>query len=139
MIESTTVESLPQSPEVVFDFVADPANQPLWNKELTNLVLLTEGPARLGSRMAGDYSPLGRIESEVTVFERPSRLVLFSTGSQADMTLEFRFDPEGTGTSMTVMGTVSLKGALKFMEGAVRGPAAAQFEARAGRIKASLA
>jgi hypothetical protein len=139
VIESTTVETLPQSPEVVFDFVADPANQPLWNSELTNLVLLTEGPARLGSRMSGDYSPLGRIESEITVFDRPSRLVLFSTGSQADMTLEFRFDAHGTGTSMTVVGSVSLKGALKFMESAVRGPAAAQFAARAGRIKAALA
>lgn len=139
MIESTTTTSLPQSPGAVFDFVADPANQPLWNSELTNLQLLTEGPSRLGSRMSGDYSPLGRIETEVTVFERPSRLVLFSTGGQADMTLDFRFDPAGAGTSMTVTGSVALKGALKFMEAAVRGPAAAQFEARAGRIKAALA
>jgi uncharacterized protein YndB with AHSA1/START domain len=139
VIESTTVASLPQSPEVVFDFVADPANQPRWNSELTNMELLTEGPSRLGSRMAGDYSPLGRIETEITVFERPSRLVLFSTGGQADMTLDFRFDADGTGTSMTVAGSVALKGALKFMEAAVRGPAAAQFEARAGRIKAALA
>ena len=138
MIESITVESVPQPPEVVFDFVADPANQSQWNRELTNMVLLTEGPSRLGSRMSGDYSPLGRIETEITVFERPSRLVLFSTGSQADMTLDFRFDAEGDGTSMTVSGSVSLKGALKFMEAAVRGPAAAQFEARAGRIKAAL-
>ena len=138
MIESVTVESLSQSPEEVFDFVADPANQPLWNSELTNVVVLTEGPSRLGSRMTGDYSPIGRVDSEITVFDRPSRLVLSSTGGQADMTLDFRFESDGSGTSMTVAGSVSLKGALKFMEAAVRGPAAAQFEARASRIKSAL-
>jgi uncharacterized protein YndB with AHSA1/START domain len=139
VIESVNVESIPQPPEQVFDFVADPANQPRWNSELTNLVVLTDGPTGVGSRMSGDYSPLGRIDTEITVFDRPSLLVLSSTGGQADMTLEFRFVPEGSGTSMTVLATVSLKGALRFMEGAVRGPAAAQFEARAGRIKAALA
>lgn len=138
MIESATVETVPVPPEQVFDFVADPANQEKWNSELSNPVLLTEGPPRVGSRMSGDYSRIGRIETEITVYERPSRLVLSSSGAQADMTLDFRFTPEGTGTRMTVTGAVSLKGALRFMEGVLRGPVAQQFQARGQSIRAAL-
>lgn len=139
MIEAASVESLSQAPEQVFDFVADVANQPRWNSEVSNLVQLTEGPPRVGSRMTGDYSRIGRIDTEITVFERPSRLVLASTGAQADMTLEFRFAAEGDGTLMTVSGAVSLKGALRFMEAALRGPVAAQYADRARAIKTALA
>jgi carbon monoxide dehydrogenase subunit G len=89
--------------------------------------------------MTGEFNRLGRIDTEITVFERPSRLVLSSTGAQADMTLDFRFAPDGDGTRMTVSGEVSIKGGLRFMEGALRGPVAQQYADRARAIKAALA
>ena len=139
MIEAASVESVPASPEAVFDFVADVNNQSQWNTDVTGLVQLTEGPPRVGSKMTGEFNRLGRIDTEITVFERPSRLVLTSTGAQADMTLDFRFAPEGDGTLMTVSGAVSLKGGLRFMEGALRGPVAQQYADRARAIRAALA
>ncbi len=139
MIEAASVESVPASPEAVFDFVADVNNQSQWNTDVTGRVPLTDGPPRVGSKMTGEFKPLGRIDTEITVFERPSRLVLSSTGAQADMTLDFRFAPEGDGTLMTVSGAVSLKGGLRFMEGALRGPVAQQYADRARAIKAALA
>jgi uncharacterized protein YndB with AHSA1/START domain len=138
VIESVRAESLPLPPEQVFDFVAEPANQPRWNTEVSNFVVVTDGPPGVGTRMTGDYNPIGRIDTEITVYERPSRLVFSSTGGSADMTVEFQFVPEGEGTLMTLSGSVSLKGALRFMEGAVRGAVAQQFEARARNIKDSL-
>lgn len=139
MIQASSVETVGSTPAETFDFVADVSNQAKWNSDVTNLVQLTEGPARLGTRMTGDFTRLGRIETEITVFERPSRLVLSSTNSQADMTLDFRFEPVDGGTRMTVSGNVSLRGALRFMEGAVQGQVAAQYDARAKAIKAALA
>lgn len=138
MIEASSVETLTASPEEAFDFVADVSNQSRWNTDVTDLVQLTEGPPRLGSRMTGTFNRLGRIDTEITVFDRPSRLVLSSTGAQADMTLDFRFEPEGDGTRMTVSGRVSLSGGLRFMEGALRGMVTSQYEERARAIKAAI-
>jgi carbon monoxide dehydrogenase subunit G len=139
VIEAASVETLVAPPEQVFDFVADVSNQAMWNKDVTNLVQLTEGQPRVGTRMTGEFNRLGRIDTEITVFERPSRLVLSSTGAQADMTLDFRFAPDGDGTRMTVSGAVSLKGGLRFMEAALRGPVAQQYADRARAIKTALA
>ncbi len=139
MIEASSVESLAATPEQVFDFVADVSNQAMWNKDVSNLVQLTDGPPRVGTRMSGNFNRLGAIETEITLFERPSRLVLSSTGAQADMTLDFHFAPEADGTLMTVSGAVSLRGGLRFMEGALRGPVAQQYADRARAIKAALA
>jgi carbon monoxide dehydrogenase subunit G len=139
VIEAASVETVAATPDEVFDFVADVSKQALWNKDVSNLVQLTEGPPRLGTQMTGEFHRVGRIDTEITVFERPTRLVLASTGAQADMTLEFRFVPEGDGTSMTVSGAVSLKGGLRFMEGALRGQVSAQYAERAKAIKAALA
>jgi uncharacterized protein YndB with AHSA1/START domain len=138
VIEAASVETLVVAPETVFDFVADVANQATWNKDVSNLVQLTDGPPQVGTRMTGEFNRLGRIDTEITVFERPSRLVLSSTGAQADMTLDFRFAPDGDGTRMTVSGEVSLKGGLRFMEGALRGPVAQQYADRARAIKTAL-
>jgi Polyketide cyclase / dehydrase and lipid transport len=139
VIEAASVETLEATPEQVFDFVADVSNQATWNKDVSNLVQLTDGPPQLGTRMTGEFNRLGRIDTEITVFERPTRLVLSSTGGQADMTLDFQFAAEGDGTRMTVSGEVSLKGGLRFMEGALRGPVAQQYADRARAIKAALA
>jgi uncharacterized protein YndB with AHSA1/START domain len=138
VIEAASVETLAASPESVFDFVADVANQATWNKDVSNLVQLTDGPPQVGTKMTGEFNRLGRIDTEITVFERPSRLVLSSTGAQADMTLDFRFVPDGEGTRITVSGEVSLKGGLRFMEGALRGPVAQQYADRARAIKTAL-
>jgi uncharacterized protein YndB with AHSA1/START domain len=138
VIEASSVESLDASPETVFDFVADVSNQSQWNKDVSNLRQLTDGPPRVGTRMSGTFNRLGAIETEITVFERPSRLVLSSTGAQAEMMLDFRFAPEGDGTQMTVSGSVSLKGGLRLMEPALRGPVAQQYADRARAIKAAL-
>ena len=138
MIEAASVESVAATPEQVFDFVADVGNQSRWNKDVRNLVQLTDGPPGVGTRMTGEFNRLGRIDTEITVFERPSRLVLASTGAQADMTLDFRFEPEGESTLMTVSGSVGLKGGLRFMEAALRGPVTTQYAERARAIKDAL-
>jgi len=138
VIEAASVESVAATPEQVFDFVADVSNQALWNKDVSNLVQVTDGPPQVGTRMTGDFNRLGRIDTELTVFERPERLVLASTGAQAEMTLDFRFEPEGASTLMTVSGSVSLKGGLRFMEAALRGPVAMQYAERARAIRDAL-
>jgi carbon monoxide dehydrogenase subunit G len=139
VIEAASTESVARTPEEVFDFVADASNQGRWNTDVTNVVQLTDGPPALGSMVSAEHNRLGRIDTEITVYDRPSRLVLSSTGAQADMTLDFRFEPQDGGTVMTVAGSLALKGALRFMEGALRGQVAQQYADRAKAIKSALA
>lgn len=137
MIQASSEEKLAVAPEVAFDFVADPANEPLWNPDAVSCHALD--PA-LGPRSPrrSEYRHIGRVDTEVVEFVRPGRLVLHSAGRQAEMTLEFLFEPSGDGTHMQVEGHLQMKGPLRFAERALRGQVIEQYAKRAALIKHHL-
>jgi carbon monoxide dehydrogenase subunit G len=138
VIESTSEETLDQAPDVVFDFLADVENEPAWNPDVISARSTSPGPVGAGATRTGEYKHIGRVDTTITTYDRPRRLEFRATGKQADMTLDFRFAPAGAGTRMTVHGTLSLRGPLRFAEGALRGVVAQQYAERARAIKQAL-
>jgi hypothetical protein len=57
--------------EEVFDFGVDLRNELEWNPNVESMVMLTDGPVALGTRMSGKWSKSKQIELECTRFERP--------------------------------------------------------------------
>lgn len=138
MIEASSEELLSATPEVAFDFVANPANEQKWNPDALSWESVTPGPVGLGSKRRSDYKHVGQVDTEIVTYERPHRLTLHSVGRQADMTLEFVFAPADGGTRMLVTGHLQLRGPLRFAEGVLRHQVVGQYAARAALIKRHL-
>jgi uncharacterized protein YndB with AHSA1/START domain len=139
VIEASSEETLDRSPEEVFDFLADAANEPTWNPDVISVEQVSSGPVGVGSTRRGEYRHIGRIESTVVDYDRPRRLAFRAVGRQAELTLAFQFDDApGGGTRMRVRGSLSLRGPLRFAEGALRGTVSQQYAERARAIKRAL-
>jgi uncharacterized protein YndB with AHSA1/START domain len=63
-----------RSIEDVFDFLADPRNEPRWLPGAKSVTMTSDGEPRLGSTFVGEYAGVGRVELELVEFERPSRI-----------------------------------------------------------------
>lgn len=139
MIETTSEQELHQPPEVVFDFLADPANEPAWNADTLSCAATSPGPVSVGSTRTGEYRHIGRMDSVITTFDRPGRLGLHASGKLADIDIDFSFVPtDSGGTRMTVRGTANLKGFLRFTEGALRPTIVAEYTQRGAAIARAL-
>lgn len=104
--------------DVVFDYVADPANEPAYNPHMVRVEKITPGPIGPGSRFRSSVAS-GRRTAEMLVeftrFERPSLLVSATTMRQADISYALTFEPAGDGTRMRWFGRVRPKGALRLL------------------------
>jgi hypothetical protein len=92
-----------QPRDAVFDFVADEPNEPLFNRRMKQVELISDGPIGEGSRFAATASSLGRdtdMTIEFTTFDRPARLG--SRTMMASITVEglLTFDADPAGTRM---------------------------------------
>ncbi len=104
--------------DVVFDYVADPANEPAYNPHMVRVEKVTAGPVGPGSRFRSAVATGGRTAEmlvEFTRFERPRLLVSATTMRQADISYALTFEPAGDGTRMHWSGRVRPKGALRLL------------------------
>lgn len=88
----------------VFAYAADPATMPRWQGEVLEAEPLSEGPLRVGSRVRGVGSFLGRrIETtiEITAFEPGRRFTFTSVAGPVKSTNSFTFEPVDRGTKVT--------------------------------------
>lgn len=138
MIRTSAEQRIPRPPADVFDFVADAANEPAWNADAITSEQVTDGPVGVGTRRRSEYRSVGHVDTEVLTCERPGRLVLRSVARQAEVTLDFRFEPAPEGTLLCVDGEVSLRGALRLAEGAMRGAVERQYAERVAAIRQAL-
>lgn len=91
-----------------FDLMADPRNETRWNEGVSRAELTTGEPVGLGSKFVTDHgSPLGQIESTITVFERPDRLEFEATSRRMDLAISFTFTDADSET--LVHGTFDAK------------------------------
>jgi carbon monoxide dehydrogenase subunit G len=121
-VEETQVVERP--PADVFALLVDLRRAPEWQPSLQELDVETDGETRVGTsgrevRRAGGR----RVESrfEVTELEPDRRLAISTSSSAADVDVVFELEPDGAGTRITSTLHVRLKGALRFMERALRG------------------
>lgn len=125
------------TPDQVFDFVANTANDHRWRTHLT----ASHGRATaVGDRISQTYTYQGKTQTgelEVTEFSRPERLG-YVLQQPVRARFSFQFRPEGSGTraSMSINATVPGKYAL--FEGRVTAEAEKLIRTDLERLKHAL-
>ena len=102
--------------EVVFDYVADQTNEPLYNPSMVRADKVTPGPIGKGTRFSSAVRSAGRTAEmliECTAYDRPRLLTSTTTMEQAHIEYALTFDPVAEGTRMRWSGQVQPTGALR--------------------------
>lgn len=89
-----------RSPEAVFDFISDPANDRVWRSRIVSSRGRTTGG---GDRVVQTYAYEGRsgtVELEVTEYQRPERLTL-TIRDPVKVRISFGCRAEDDGTRVT--------------------------------------
>ena len=97
-------EILIQRPiDVVFDFVADERNEPLYNSALLQSDKVTDGPVGVGTRFHATHKSARRpveMDVDITAYDRPRRMASRTTMSWSEVEGELAFEAEGSATKM---------------------------------------
>ena len=108
-----------RSPEEVFEFFTDPANDQKWRPHVKEIV--AAGPTSVGSTIHQVVAgPAGRgipADIEVTAYEPPSHYGFKVIAGPARPVGEFQFTPQGSGTLATFSLTAELRGIKKLLMG----------------------
>jgi carbon monoxide dehydrogenase subunit G len=128
-VEETFVVARP--PEVVFDYVTNPANLSSWQTANRSVQQLTDGPPRLGSRFRERTKPpLGKEFEQVTqftAFDRPRRLHVHVVEGPYPVDGTWILEPDGDGTRVHFTAQGELTGLMKLLEPVARRLVARQF------------
>lgn len=119
------------TPELVFDYMTDPANLAAWQTSKTLVEPLTEGPTRLGTRVRERTKPPAGREFEqiveFTEFDRPRRFHVHIVEGPQPVDGTWTLRPVGDRTEVTFNAEGELRGAMRFMAPVVRRVMARQF------------
>jgi len=110
--------------EVAFDYVADFSTTEEWDPGIAEASRLDVGPSREGSRfkVVADFN--GRklpLEYTITAFDRPRRVVLVGEGSTFHGVDEITFESAGSGTMVSYVADLQLKGITRLVEPFMKG------------------
>lgn len=112
-----------RSPQDVFDYVTEPANDANWQGPVESSRWTSDGPPGVGSTQEQVIRFLGRkIEatSEVTIWDPPNAMGFKSTGGPMQFQGSFGFQSTGQGgTELTANFEVEVGGFFKMAEGLV--------------------
>jgi carbon monoxide dehydrogenase subunit G len=139
-IEETFVVARP--PEIVFDYMVDPANLAAWQTSKTLVEPLSEGPTRLGSRVRERTKPPGAREFEqiveFTEFDRPHRFHVHVVEGPQPVDGTWTLAPEGDGTRVRFVAEGDLRGPMRLLGQVVARAMARQFAAYHRTLRANL-
>ncbi len=104
--------------ERAFDLMADARNEPRWNSQVSRAELRSDEPVGQGTQFV--IVNRGQ-EYAVTLatYERPTRLV-FDVRGQMDISIDYRFAPQGDGTGYHAVYDFRPKGAMKVLAALLR-------------------
>jgi len=129
-------------PEVVFDYLTDPANLADWRTSKTAVEKLTEGPPRLGTRVRERTKPPGGREFEqiveFTMFERPRDLHVHIVEGPYPVDAIYRFEPTADGTQVHFATEGRLRGAARPLEPIAKRMLARQMRAYHENLRRSV-
>jgi uncharacterized protein YndB with AHSA1/START domain len=107
-------------PEVVFDYLTNPANLADWQTSKTFVEKLTDGPPRLGTRVRERTKPPGGREFEQIVefseFDRPRRVHVHILEGPYPVDGTWSFEPEGDGTGVRFVAEGELRGVMRLVQ-----------------------
>jgi hypothetical protein len=104
--------------ELVFDYVADQRNEPIYNPRMLRSEKITDGPIGVGTRFratARSGRRLAEMLIEITEYDRARRLGSRTTMSSVDVNGELVFVPVDGATRMSWSWEVSPKGPLRLL------------------------
>lgn len=107
------------SPEAVFAFIADPANDRLWRSHLTASRGSVGG---VGDRVTQTFSAQAgskTVELEVTEYNPPERITYRMSGGPVRARLAFQCRPEDGGTRVSMSLSADIGGVASLVEGRV--------------------
>jgi carbon monoxide dehydrogenase subunit G len=117
-IEQTFFVSRP--PEVVFDYVTNPAHLADWQTSKTSVEQLTDGAAGLGTRFRERTKPPGGKEFEqiveFTEFDRPVRVHAHIVEGPYPIDGMWSFEPDGDGTRVHFVADGELRGVMRALQ-----------------------
>ena len=117
-IEQTFFVSRP--PEVVFDYLTNPANLADWQTSKTSVEPLRDGSPRLGTRVRERTKPPGGKEFEqiveFTEFDRPVRVHAHIVEGPYPIDGTWSFESDGDGTRVRFVAEGELRGAMRVLQ-----------------------
>src|SRR5689334_17018666 len=89
---------VPQSPQQVFDYLADIRNEAKWNPWAISVEKVSDGPIGKDARFRGRYKRIGSAEQWLSEYIPAKRLAYRSQNMDGSMT--FDLEPEVDGTKI---------------------------------------
>jgi Polyketide cyclase / dehydrase and lipid transport len=108
-------------PEAVFDFVSDLDNEPKFNPDASQIVKKSDGPIGLGTVWEEEFKRIGKYETTIDRFDRPSALGFDAKNPKCDAHVLFNFEPDGTGTRVSCTVDLTFKGFSRALEPVIGG------------------
>lgn len=124
--------------EVVFDFLADPRNEPRWLPGASNVALISGEPIQQGSTFVGTYARAGAVTVRLTQRERPRRITLAGDARNLSFTDEIELSPTDNGTALQATMTTHPKGVFRVLAPIMGRVIGKQFQANWDSLKATL-
>ena len=107
-------------PEVVFDYLTNPANLADWQTSKTFVEQLTDGPPRLGTRVRERTKPPGGKEFEqiveFTEFAPPRRVHVHIVEGPYPVDATWSFEADGDATRVHFVAEGDLRGVMRALQ-----------------------
>lgn len=123
MISVSTNIHIDRSPEEVWSFLMDPANDPLWQQNVVLAEQLSPGPVGLGSKFRKTVRWLGVrtvLETEVGEFQPPAHCSVVFTGGPISGSSSYSLEAVDGGTRFTYGLRYEMNGLLWVAEPVLR-------------------
>jgi hypothetical protein len=127
-----------RSPDDVFDYCSDPANEPAWNVKMKRVERLTDGPLGVGTRYRMEFVSGPPVTSECVHLERPNVWELFGASRVMRSGWRGRVLPSATGAHLTLRMEIELRGLLALATPLLRRRMRPELDRDIASIKATL-
>lgn len=125
--------------EDVFDYLADPRNEPKWLPGASSVVKTSDGEIGLGSTFLGEYRRAGRVELDVIEFVRPSRVTFRARSKIVHFDDAVQLAPVDGGTRLVARMTAEPQGAMRLMAPVMGRTMRKQFASNWDHLRRALA
>ena len=140
MATATITFELDQSPETVFDYIADIRNESEWSKDMKSAKLVGGGPIGDGSVFETEYRGFGKMRIVTKEYRRPEHLVFDGDGPRMGMHFVMDVAPtESGGSQVTFVVDMQPRGAMRVLSPLLQLGMPREMAKRPGQFRAALA
>jgi carbon monoxide dehydrogenase subunit G len=99
--------------EDVFDYLADPRNEPRWLPGAKAVTMTSDGEVKRGSTFVGEYQRAGRVELEIVEFQRPARVTFRARSKIVRFDDAVQLTPSDDGTRLDARMIANPQGPMR--------------------------